>query len=40
MKWVKRILILFAVVIVMAIVVSACSYWMLRREPEWYVSRT
>jgi uncharacterized protein YpmS len=37
MKWIKRILLLVAIVIVMAIVVSMASYWMLRREPEWYV---
>lgn len=37
MKWIKRILLLIAIVIVMAIVLSACSYWMLRREPEWFV---
>lgn len=37
MKWFKRILLLVAIVIVMAIVLSVASYWMLRREPEWYV---
>jgi hypothetical protein len=37
MKWFKRILLLLALGLVMVIVLSACSYWMLRRQPEWYV---
>ena len=37
MKWLKRILLLVALFIVMVLVVSAGSYWQLRREPDWYV---
>ena len=37
MKWIKRLLLLLAIGIVMVMVVSGGSYWMLRREPDWYV---
>jgi hypothetical protein len=40
MKWFKRLLLLLGIVFVMLVVVSAGSYWMLQREPEWYVKPT
>jgi len=35
MKWFKRLLMLVVCLLVMAIVISACSYYMLKRDPEW-----
>lgn len=35
MKWIKRLLMLLACGVTMVIVISAGSYYMLKRDPEW-----